>query len=405
MSFGGGGSSANNQTQLDPQIKQAWLDLYGRATNVANGAVPQQAVAGFTPAGLLGQQMTLGAAGAGQDAVGRAAQAAGALAGFQAPSITPALTGTDHYGAHLADAAQAGGITSQSTPDSTLFGYRDVGAPSFGGPALQEYENPYTDQVVNASLNDLDLARRRAVNQNSSDFTANGGEGAWNGARAGVADAGATEAYLRQVAQLSPQLRSQAYDNAAGLMKDYGAMGLQAQQANQNADLARDQAIYGGTLQTNMANQAATNAIAENNAQRQQQANLSNAAAETQKERDNATINNQAMQFNANQAQQASLQDALNAIASAGVRTNAAGELANMGGQQQSMALSGANAVSGVGQQQQSLLQHGLDADYANQMAQRNLPLQAQESAFGIIPSTGSGSVTHSSGKSGNVGF
>ena len=54
---------------------------------------------------------------------------------------------------------------------------------------------------------------------------------------------------------------------------------------------------------------------------------------------------------------------------------------------------------------QQSLLQKGRDADYANQMAQRNLPLQAQESAFGIIPSTGSGSVTHSSGKSGNVGI
>lgn len=334
MSIGGGGSSGNSntQTQLDPQIKQAWMDLENRAVNTAGQGAPQQQVAGFTPVELQGQQSLIDNTQPGLASVNVAAQRALALGGFQAPTIDPSSVqaGVDHYSAH------------------------DIAAPS--SATLQPYMDPYTKSVYDTSLAQLDQARQDAINGNTSTATAQGGQGAWNGSRAGVSD------------------------------------------SLTNRDFGQTAATLASTLNSNNYNQA----LAANRADTTNNANIENA-----KEQFNAGANNTASIFNAGQRLSAQQINAANSIAGDQLNQADAALLANLGGAQQTAGANAANAVLGVGQMQQGLNQQQLDAAYQNKLSSQNLPLQQIESAFGIIPSTGSGgsSVTHSSGKSGNVGF
>lgn len=366
-----GGSSGTSTTQLDPQVKGAWLDLYNQAQQTAAQGTPQQSVADFTPTGIAGQLATIGAAGAGS----------GTLSDAVARTQAVGSTGPAYASSAYAAPAAAGGVTTQSAPDSAMLGFRDVNAPTFDAAGLSQYENPYTNDVINSTISDLDRSRKIALNGAQSGLTGQGGEGAWNGARAGVERGQIDDAFLRNVGQVSSNLRNTMFDTATGLQKDYGAAAQQAQTTNQGADLTRGQTAYGGTLSTNQKNQDAINQILEANAQREQQAGQFNASAA-----------NDTSKFNAGQG--SAWQD---------LALRAAGQEAGQAGQQQSQALTGAGAISSVGDAERQLLQQGWDTDYSNLMTQRNLPLQTEESAFGIIPSTGSGSVTHSSGKTGQI--
>ena len=380
MSIGGGGSSGNSQstTQLDPQVKADWQSLYNMATGTAASGAPQQQVAGFTPTEVAGQNMVVSGAQSGIPSLNTAAGAAAAGTGYQAPSIdmsyqgTPLTTGVDHYGAH--DAA---------APDSSVIGYSNVDAPQLGD--LSTYMNPYTSDVVDTSLQQLDLARQQAINGNSSAATLQGGEGAFNGSRAGVSDALTNQQFGQQASQMIAGLNNTNYQTALGAAQAYGQMGEQAQQANQGAALSAGTTAYQGDLSTALANQGAENS----------------------KEQFNAAANNTASEFNAQQALTAEQANATANLQGQGQDLTAAGLLGNLGTAQQTAALTAGNAVTGVGQAQQAQTQQGLNTSYQNQMSSQLLPLQTVESAFGIIPNTGSGSstTTNSSGKSGQVGI
>jgi hypothetical protein len=341
MSIGGGGSSGSSTTQLDPQLKQDWQNLDNQAIATSQGQTPTQTVAGFTPTGILGQNLTLQAAGAGQDQLGQATGDAEAIAGWRPTAVS--------------------GDTSQSSPDSGIVSFRDVGPSGLTPGAIAGFQNPYTSSVVNTTLDQLDQQRRRDLNQNGSTATLQGGEGAFGGSRAGVSDALTNESYGRLAAQTAAQLNDQGFQEAGNLASTAAGQNLSAGQSNQAADLTKGQTVYGGTLATDQANQAAINQLGE---------------------------------FNAGQN-----------LDAAQLGLGAAGLLGTLGGQAQSQALTGAGAVTGVGAQQQAQQQAQDTAAYNNAMTRWALPLQTQESAFGIIPSTSNGSSTHSSGKSGNVGI
>lgn len=83
-----------------------------------------------------------------------------------------------------------------------------------GDTDLSKYLNPYTDDVINSSVNDLDSARKRAINGNSSNATLVGGSGAWQNDRAGVADSETNRGFLDQVSSLVSNLRNTGYTNA-----------------------------------------------------------------------------------------------------------------------------------------------------------------------------------------------
>lgn len=356
MSIGGGGSSANSQTQLDPQIKGDWQHLYDLANQKASSGVPQEQIAGQNGFQQAGLSQAGAAANAGQSAVAQAQQEAVAGANPQINAIYGEDIGPSSASAGLIDPSRVGQVSATGLPQTDLSGYL----------------NPYKQDVYNTSLTDLNLARQRANNQDSSDATVQGGEGAAGGSRAGVADSLNNEAYYRQAASLAANLNQQGYDTATQLAETDAARQLQAQTQNQTTN-EQTQATNAGLLtNTGQFNAGQANAVNTDNANRQ----LTAAAADQQAQEQRA-----------------------------GYQLQGAGVLGQLGQTQQQLALNGANELFGLGSQTQQQQQGQFQTQYQNQLSQENLPLQQLESAFGIIPSTGSGAVTHSNGKSGQVGI
>lgn len=79
---------------------------------------------------------------------------------------------------------------------------------------LTRFMNPYTREVIDAGVSDLDRARRIAINGNSGAFTQGGGANAWLSDRAGVADAETNRGFLDQVASFSANQRQAGFNNA-----------------------------------------------------------------------------------------------------------------------------------------------------------------------------------------------
>lgn len=175
---------------------------------------------------------------------------------------------------------QAGNITSRvagrGTPSMNAAGYNadtyndaaNVQAGQVGGRSLNRYMNPYTDQVIDTTMADMDRARMMAQNSNGAAASA---AGAFGGSRHGLVEAETNRAFADQAGQMAAGLRQGGF---------------------QNAQQAAFQDI-GNTMQADFANQASTNAqrqfnTAARNNQRQfnagnrQQANAANMGAQFQ---------------------------------------------------------------------------------------------------------------------------
>lgn len=76
---------------------------------------------------------------------------------------------------------------------------------------IRQYENPYTEDVVNATISDVERARQIANVDNSARATAGG---AWGGSRHGVLDAETQLGSERNLAGILGGLRSQGYQQA-----------------------------------------------------------------------------------------------------------------------------------------------------------------------------------------------
>ncbi len=316
-----GGSSGSSQTQLDPQIKSDWQGVFDTAKNTAAQVPIMHDVAGLDPNQIQGVRTMVANAPQGESTINSGVDK---LAGLSTSTYAPNVTGQLMQ--------QPGDVTAQAFPGSNLSGY----------------VNPFSNDVANTTLGQLDLARKMAINGNSSDATLNGGEGAWGGARAGVSDALTNESFGRTAASTLANLNQTGFDTAAGLQQADAARALQAAQGNQGVAF----------------NTASTNA--GNN----QQAELAQAG-----------FNNDAVN-----RQLAAVQSLVQA---APVQQG----IFDQAGQTQFNA----------GQLNQQQVQKDYDNAAQNALQARNLPLQTLESAFGIVPNTGSGSVTHSTGKSGQT--
>jgi hypothetical protein len=110
-----------------------------------------------------------------------------------------------------------------------------------------------------------------------------------------------------------------------------------------------------------------------------------------------AAQNDLSRQLAASQSNQAA------GLQSAGLNLNAAGSLANMGGQQLGQALQRAGALSTAGDAQQQNQQAQLDAAYQQWLMAQQRPLQMQEllnNTVGLIPRTGTTNTTGSTNSS-----
>jgi len=103
------------------------------------------------------------------------------------------------------------------------------GTTSIANTDMSRYMNPYTDEVVNKTLGDVDRNRIQALMGNSD---AAAKAGAFGGSRHGVVDGVTNAENLKDMGTLSAQLRSSGYDKAlASASQDISNQGSSAQAA------------------------------------------------------------------------------------------------------------------------------------------------------------------------------
>ena len=112
----------------------------------------------------------------------------------------------------------------------------------------QQYFSPFEQQVVNTSLNDLEQARQRAVQQTGQQAMASK---AFGGSRHGVAQALTSGEYGKQAGSMLANLRNQGYQQALQLAQ-------QQQMQNQQAGMQGAQFRLGAAQQLGQMGQQQT---------------------------------------------------------------------------------------------------------------------------------------------------
>lgn len=117
-----------------------------------------------------------------------------------------------------------------------VMGYspEQVQAQSFLQGDIGQYMSPYTSQVEQYAMQQLDDQRLRALNQTADQSRA---AGAFGGSRHGVMEGVVNTEAAKQAGMLSAQLRDQAYRQGLAAMESDFGRNMQAQLANQAAGL------------------------------------------------------------------------------------------------------------------------------------------------------------------------
>lgn len=439
-----GGSSESSQ-QLDPALRDLFLQNYGTAQTTAGGLKARE-FAGFTPDQIESARISRQFADpnsetfAGMRQAFTAAQTAGNYAPQQVASrdVQAALAQAAQLGRGTVRDVNADRIAAERIAAGQVSGadvasealkqiapqarenIRDITAGSFLNQNIQQYMNPYTQAVTEQSLADLERSRQLQQQQTAAQATA---AKAFGGSRQGVAEAETNRAFGENAARLVAQQNAAGYEAAQRASEADLARQMQAQQLNQAQDLATTQQSLQLAGQFGLANQQAALEAARAN-----QATGLTAAQANQEAALKAALSNQGYDFNvgqlntqnqqqinlANQAAQNQIaqQNAANflqanlANQSAGLQANqqrlgAAGQMASIAGQGQQMGFAGANQLAQQGAVQQQFSQAQLDAI-------RNLPLEQQQilnQALGINVGGGSGTQSSSSSGQGLLGL
>ena len=207
------GGSTTSTSEIDPDIKQAFLANFANARGVA-GALPVQQFAGLNPMYQAGEEALVNTA----------------LAG-------PGIAGTD-----LAAQAAAMGTAYQPMQQQTLQANLGMSGPG----SIASYMNPYTSQVRANALADLESARQTAIQQTGERAMQ---AKAFGGSRQGVAEGITNLGFAKQAGTLGTQLNENAFNQAVQLQAADLARQQQAQAANQAAGLQGAQLRLGGAGQ------------------------------------------------------------------------------------------------------------------------------------------------------------
>ena len=196
------GGSTTSTSEIDPDIKQAFLANFANARNVA-GALPTQQFAGFNPMYQAGEEALVNTS----------------LAG-------PGIAGTDL-------AAQAAAMGTAYQPMQQQAFQANLGMTGPG--SIASYMNPYTSQVRANALADLESARQTAIQQTGDRAMQ---AKAFGGSRQGVAEGITNLGFAKQAGTLGTQLNENAFNNAVQLQAADLARQQQAQAANQAAGIS-----------------------------------------------------------------------------------------------------------------------------------------------------------------------
>lgn len=108
----------------------------------------------------------------------------------------------------------------------------------FGAADIAAFQNPYEEQVVQQSLQDIEQSRQMAALRDAQQAIA---AKAFGGSRAGVQSALTNEAALREASRTASGLRSAGYGQAAQLAAAARQMNMQGYQNAMNLGLTRQQ--------------------------------------------------------------------------------------------------------------------------------------------------------------------
>jgi hypothetical protein len=114
----------------------------------------------------------------------------------------------------------------------------NLGLKPFNAASIQEFMNPYEQEVIQGTLGDIEKARLMAANQTANQATA---AKAFGGSRYGVQQSLTDQAALEQAARTSAQMRQAGYGQAAGLAMNARNLGMQGAQAVMGLGGARQQ--------------------------------------------------------------------------------------------------------------------------------------------------------------------
>ena len=316
---------------------------------------------GYRAATNTGQGYTAaGTSGEGYQAAGRTGQGFDA-AGVSSQGYQSTDAGSQGYGAADTTSTGYGAERLGSTP---VVGANNVQSGLLANTDLSSYMNQFDNAVVDNTLTDLDRARQIQGQNIGANATA---AGAYGGSRHALREAENNRNFYEQAAKTSAQLRQSGFSNAQQMgLTDIGNT-MQANLANQGANLQADSLSANLSQQGNMANQAAANQASQFGAQAQNQASLANQAAQ-----------NRASEFGASAANTAALTNAAAANQASQFGAQAANQAARQASQQQQQAnMFGAQAANAASADNQRALnqarqfgaQAGNTASLANQQA------------------------------------
>lgn len=246
---------------------------------------------------------------------------------------------------------------------------RDVAAQRFTDANLNGYLNPYTQSVIDTTLNTL--SRQNDVLQNQANARA-AAAGAFGGSRQAVMNAENNRNYLDQAATTTAQLNDRNFTQAQNAIAGDQNRALQATMANQGMDW---NVVNGNANLQQQANATNANFQQQGNAANagyQQQASATNAGYQQQASATNSGRQWDAASLNANQAMQAALANQSAALQGTGQQLTAAQLLAALGGQGQQYSRNDVNALLGIGGTQQAYNQSNLDLAYNDFLSQRD---------------------------------
>ena len=117
-----------------------------------------------------------------------------------------------------------GGNVFQQSQQALTGALQGTTAAGMNQPDIMAFQNPYTQQVIDASMADLERQRLMQQNELGAQATA---ANAFGGSRQGIAEAETNRAFAQQGGQLASGLRLQGFNTALG-----AAQNQQQQQLN-----------------------------------------------------------------------------------------------------------------------------------------------------------------------------
>jgi hypothetical protein len=273
------------------------------------GTSPNQPTASAANMGTSPNQPTQNVFQSAAQATQQAGQTYGNLANFQAPTASAANMGS------AASIAQG---------------------PTMAQTSMTPYMNPYTQNVINNTQQDIMRQQQMSQNQLGAQATA---AGAFGGSRHGVAQGTMAGEYGRMAGDIAAQQRQQAFMNAQQMAQ--GDISRQQQVAMQNAQMQQQAAMQ--------------------NAQMQQQANLANQQA---------------------------------ALSGAGIQATGAAGLGGVGQQAFGMGQATQQAIAGQGQLQRDIQQALIDASKMQYGQTTGAPLAGLGALSQILGNTPYGTTT-----------